>query len=37
VQRQIKESRIFKARYDKRYREISLDGRSPSYLRSEKV
>jgi len=35
VQRQIEESRILKARYNKRYREITLDGRSPSYLKSE--
>jgi len=33
----MEEGRILKARYNKRYREISLDDRIPSYLKSENL
>jgi len=37
MQKQLEDDRILKSRYNKRYRKISLDGRSLNYLKSENL
>jgi len=37
LQRQEEDNRIFKAKYNRRYKDINVQGRGPKYLWTEKL